>query len=96
MRSDESKKHYLVSSMKNPEGKQLRIKSTLYIHNDENKKRGFSHVSVSTEVIVLSNLAVAEATLVRAGKQSALPHFIAIVKRIEEICGFTFEIIDQT
>ncbi len=82
--------------MKNPENKHLRIQSTLDIHHDENKKRGFSHVSVDAELIALSNLAVAEATLVRAGKGSALPHFIAIVKRIEDICGFTFEIIDQT
>jgi len=38
----------------------------------------------------LSNLAIAETNLVKAGKDSALPHFIAIVKEIERIAGFKF------
>lgn len=41
--------------------------------------------------IVLSNLAIAEASLVKAGKDSAMPHFLAIVKELERIYGFTFE-----
>lgn len=44
--------------------------------------------------LVLSNLAIAEATLVKAGKQSALPHFIAIVKELEELYNFRFEALD--
>ena len=41
-------------------------------------------------LIVLSNLAIAESNLVRAGKDSALPHFIAIEKFLEERMGFEF------
>lgn len=45
--------------------------------------------------VVLSNLAIAEALLVRAGKDSAMPHFIALVKEIERYYGFEFEVIDD-
>jgi hypothetical protein len=41
--------------------------------------------------IVLALLAVAESNLVRAGKDSALNHFIAIVKGLERLYGFTFQ-----
>ena len=70
---------------KNPENKPLRI---TYLENDEyrlfNEREG-------AYVTVLSNLAIAESNLVRAGKDSALPHFIAIVKEIEKVLGIKFE-----
>ena len=47
-------------------------------------------------VPMLSNLAIAESNLIRAGKQSALPHFIAIVKELERIFGFEFQLLDET
>ena len=40
--------------------------------------------------IVLSNLAVAQAMLAKH-KESAMPHFIAIVKELESIYGIRFE-----
>lgn len=45
--------------------------------------------------LVLSNLALAESNLVRAGKDSAMPHFLACVKALEEHYDFHFEIIEQ-
>ena len=66
--------------MKNPENKPLSI---IY--------QGMSpDVEPGTYALVLSNLAIAESNLVRAGKDSALPHFIAIVKELEDVCGFRF------
>lgn len=71
-------------SRKNPENKQLRIVTNR------------SSYSVNTDIYIaaLSNLVVAEATLVRAGKDSAMPHFIAIVKELERLCGFRFETME--
>jgi hypothetical protein len=45
--------------------------------------------------LMLSNLAIAESNLVKAGKDSALQHFIAIVKELERIYGFTFELLEE-
>jgi hypothetical protein len=72
--------------MKNPDSKPLRIKwtaSTCPLGNDQ-------------VASVLATLAVAESNLVRAGKDSALPHFITLVKAIEEIYGFTFEKLEES
>jgi hypothetical protein len=44
---------------------------------------------------ILSQLAIAESNLVKGGKDSAMPHFIAIVKEIEKVCGFKFEKIEE-
>jgi len=44
---------------------------------------------------MLAQLAVAQSNLVKAGKDSAMPHFIAIVKELERIYGFTFEQVDD-
>ena len=44
---------------------------------------------------MLSALAIAESNLVRAGKDSALPHFIAIVKELEKVWGFRFEVMEE-
>lgn len=54
-----------------------------------------SKVSDSIYAQVLSNLAIAESNLVRSGKGSAMPHFIAIVKELERICAFEFEIMEE-
>lgn len=73
--------------MKNPDSKPLCI------------KRGpFNPLSLNGAVrdanyaLMLSNLAIAQSNLVRAGKDSAMPHFIAIVKELEAMYDFTFEI----
>lgn len=73
--------------MKNPENKPLRI--VRKPHED------VPRLLPRNEALILSNLAIAEATLVRAGKDSAMPHFIAIVKRIEDLLGIEFEIMEQ-
>jgi len=72
--------------MKNPEKKPLRI------------VWDYSRAEFSVQqsrVQALSHLAVAESNLVRAGKDSALPHFIAIVKELESVLGFKFEQIEE-
>jgi hypothetical protein len=66
--------------MKNPDGRPLRIVAPEHLKND------------TSYGIVLSNLAIAESNLVRAGKDSAMPHFIAIVKELEKMYEFKFEI----
>ena len=43
--------------------------------------------------LMLAMLAIAESNLVKAGKDSAMPHFIAIVKELERHYGFKFETI---
>lgn len=43
---------------------------------------------------MLGRLANAEATLVAAGIDSAMPHFIAVVKEIECVLGISFEMVD--
>lgn len=40
---------------------------------------------------VLCALLVTESNLVKANKDSALPHLLAVVKEVEKMCGFTFE-----
>jgi hypothetical protein len=72
--------------MKNKENKPLRIVWENIFINDFEKQK----------VLILSNLAIAESNLIKASKQSALPHFIAIVKEIENLLGFRFEIIDES
>lgn len=47
--------------------------------------------------IALSNLAVAEASLIDApGQDSAGPHFRAIVKEIQRFYGITFEDVNES
>lgn len=72
--------------MKNPENKPLRIIKYREKYHDEYDK---------VFINMLGQLAIAESNLVKAGKDSALPHFIAIVKELEDRCGFKFEIIDE-
>jgi hypothetical protein len=70
--------------MKNPDNNPLRI----VYKDDATRLQRLKCIDFSD---MLTRLAIAEATLVKAGKQSALPHFIAIVKELEEIWGFRFE-----
>ena len=44
---------------------------------------------------MLIQFAVAQSNLVRAKMDSAMPHFIAIVKELEQYYDFTFEQIDE-
>ena len=69
---------------KNPENKPLEIKRI---------KSTYFQMDPKTYIMALSNLAIAESNLVRAGKDSAMPHFIAIVKEIEKVGQFKFQIM---
>lgn len=69
---------------KNPDNKPLRIRQTS-LTGTRPADYGF----------MLVHLAVAQSNLVKAGKDSAMPHFIAIVKELERHYGFTFEILDE-
>jgi len=69
--------------VKNPDSKPLRIKRLTGVTRDDHY------------ALVLSNLAIAQSNLVRAGKDSAMPHFIAIVKELEKMYDFTFEILNE-
>lgn len=75
--------------MKNPDNKPLTLKpySTYWTVT--------APLSKDAAAIVLSNLAIAESNLVRAGKDSALPHFIAIVKELEGRLGLRFEFLEE-
>lgn len=67
---------------KNPENKPLRI---VDLYGLPKQDRGQEYGRM------LSQLAIAESNLVRAGKDSAMPHFIAIVKELERVYNFKFE-----
>lgn len=71
--------------MKNKENKPLRI---VYENG-----QGSINVRNLAFMNVLSRLAIAESNLVKAGKDSAMPHFLAIVKELEEQFGFHFEVL---
>ncbi len=46
--------------------------------------------------VALSNLALAEASLIGArGQDSAQPHFLALVKEIERVYGIEFEDVNE-
>jgi hypothetical protein len=70
---------------KNPENKMLEI---------VNSRDGHS-APTEVYIAVLSSLAIAESNLVRAGKDSAMPHFIAIVKELERLCDFKFKVVEE-
>lgn len=69
--------------MKNPDNKPLRIK----------RKRLGPPPQDYGQVLAL--LAVAQSNLVKAGKDSAMPHLIAIIKELEDLYGFVFEIMEE-
>ena len=70
-------------SRKNPQNKPLRI-----VRNND-------RVATSEYMSMLIQLAVAQSNLVQAKMDSAMPHFIAIVKELEKHYDFTFERIDD-
>ena len=70
---------------KNPENKMLMVTNTRNVYS----------TSKEIYIVALSNLAIAESNLVRAGKDSAMPHFIAIVKELERLCDFRFEVVEE-
>lgn len=77
--------------MKNPDNNPLRIVSPDFSCGANpyyNKAVVQNHREYCN---MLGQLAIAESNLVKAGKNSALPHFIAIVKELEEQFGFKFE-----
>lgn len=63
---------------KNPESRPLRIVKTSEMYSPNYGP-------------MLVQLAVAESNLIRAGKDSAMPHFLAIIKELERYYGFHFE-----
>ena len=67
---------------KNPENRPLRIVDESESYSDEYPR-------------MLVQLAIAQSNLVRGGKDSAMPHFIAIVKELEKIFHFRFEQIPE-
>lgn len=69
--------------MKNPDNKPLRIVRLAVDRYPE------------TYPQMLSLLAIAQSNLVKAGKDSAMPHFIAIVKELESLYAFRFEIMEE-
>lgn len=77
--------------MKNPDNKPLRI----VLGNNQPRFAGWDGDGVKNYVLILSNLAIAQSNLVRAGKDSAMPHFIAIIKEIERAYDFKFEIYEE-
>lgn len=70
---------------KNPDNKPLRL---LYASDEAVEAR-----KDPVYINMLGQLAIAQATLARH-KDSAMPHFIAIVKELEIIYGFKFEQFD--
>lgn len=82
--------------MKNPESKPLRIVSKQETAKEDSYIAPAWHSQkICDYALMLSNLAIAESNLVMAGKDSALPHFIAIVKELERVYGFKFEIMSE-
>lgn len=77
---------------KNPENEPLRL-----VFNKENPAGSYGGSPHDREFgLALSNLALAESNLVQAGKDSAMPHFLACVKALEEHYDFHFEILEET
>ena len=70
---------------KNPDNRPLRIVSVT----------GEPIETDASYPLVLAQLAVAQAYLVRSGKKSAMPYFIAITKEIERLYGFKFEVVSR-
>lgn len=81
--------------MKNPDGKPLQLRRYGWQAGipQEFETRVERQEFLRNYGLMLSNLAIAESNLVRAGKDSALPHFIAIVKELEYLYGFTFNVV---
>jgi hypothetical protein len=78
-----------ASRRKNPDNKPLRIVKT----RSDNYGSSVLNNATHDYAHVLASLAQSQALLVKAGKESAMPHFIAIVKELERLYGFKFEVI---
>ena len=86
--------------MKNPDNKPLRVvfnTDCKFLHNAINSGRTLQIAEVeylNGYTNALAQLAIAQSNLAKQGKDSAMPHFIAIVKELERVYGFRFEIAD--
>lgn len=69
--------------MKNPDSRPLRIVGPRPRQHEPEYKN------------MLGQLAIAESNLIKAGKDSAMPHFLAIVKELERVFDFRFEQIPE-
>lgn len=79
--------------MKNPDSKPLRIvKVPPQLREQDELGRTDRTDNYG---LMLSNLAIAQSNLVKAGMKSAMPHFIAIVKELEFMYNFKFEIMND-
>ena len=87
--------NHVTTSRKNPENRPLRIKRGANNLLRGVPPGGLGGLKDGVYAVVLSNLAIAQSNLVRAGKDSAMPHFIAIVKELEDIYDFTFEVLED-
>lgn len=76
---------------KNPENKPLKI----VWDKSKSALSGMGTKTVEAYIRSLDAMLVAQATLVKAGKSSALPHFLATVKELEHLHGFHFEILED-
>jgi len=84
--------------MKNPDNKPLRIYVTNPHLTNLSETDGMSeteHRQLTSYGEMLAKLAIAESNLIKAGKDSSMPHFIAIVKELERVYGFEFKIIEN-
>lgn len=79
---------------KNPDNKPLKIQKLSPSDNLLDLDEGSTFTYLVEYGKMLSNLAIAESNLVTAGKDSAMPHFLAIVKELERIYEFKF-VIDE-
>lgn len=50
--------------------------------------------SIEAYASMLVEMMKVQAMLVKQGKDSAMPHLIAIVKELEELFGFKFEVLE--
>lgn len=53
------------------------------------------NLNCKSYVSTLNAMLIAESNLVAAGKDSAMPHLLAIVKELEKIHGFKFELLEE-
>jgi len=59
------------------------------------KPSSFKPLGLSGYVETLRAMLIAEAQLVVAKKDSAMPHFLAVVKELERIHGFEFVTVEE-
>lgn len=87
---EEAEEEEKEEEMKNPDSKPLEIvfdDINFVPFQDRSEK---DHIERAIPAIIA--IMECNARLVRAGKSSAMPHFIACVKFLEEFYGFRFEL----